>query len=515
MSKFSCGKCGAIITGNDEWEDHIKMHLNNDDYVCYKCGMHLPSLTELIEHYKDHLPSCSKQWSSKSENDDREKKSLRDNVSRKLKFDKPTVLYDSRNRNENMPELMKQVDELKLKASLIFKNVNKKKEIKKLHYPILNSRTAKKGAQVLSKWRKYLEDEKNEIVNYQETTKHEKGEVTSGVNNDHLYCVRAISDKEYMKQKEEVLFQSGNHDKNQGRDSDFAKSETLDKENGAFVRMFKKYLEEERKQEKKQERKKKNENESKIDKNTMMFDDVENGKKATKYEEEWSEFGRNNDCVYFAKWIKPEDLLKQKKENSFCSHKEEQGVESDVIKSETLDEEGAAFVRMFKKYLEEERKQEQKIESKEKGEDESDIEEIIIMRDNDENITKATKYEEEWSEFGRNNDCVYFAKWIKPEDLLKQKKENSFCSHKEEQGVESDVIKSEPLDEEGGAFVRMFKKYLEEEKKQEQENESEEKGEDESDMTISMTYGGCEAAVDEGDETFEFMKMVKRNRLYI
>ncbi|KRZ22448.1 hypothetical protein T4B_13175 [Trichinella pseudospiralis] len=26
-------------------------------------------------------------------------------------------------------------------------------------------------------------------------------------------------------------------------------------------------------------------------------------------------------------------------------------------------------------------------------------------------------------------------------------------------------------------------------------------------MTISMTYGGCEAAVDEGDETFEFMKM--------
>ncbi|KRY85236.1 hypothetical protein T4D_2550, partial [Trichinella pseudospiralis] len=383
----NCGKCGAIITGNDEWEDHIKMHLNNDDYVCYKCGMDFPSLTELIEHYKDHLPSCSKQWSSKSENDDREKKSLRDNVSRKLKFDKPTVLYDSRNRNENMPELMKQVDELKLKASLIFKNVNKKKEIKKLHYPILNSRTAKKGAQVLSKWRKYLEDEKNEIVNYQEniikTTKHEKGEVTSGVNNDHLYCVRAISDKEYMKQKEEVLFQSGNHDKNQGRDSDFAKSETLDKENGAFVRMFKKYLEEERKQEKKQERKKKNEDESKIDKNTMMFDDVENGKKATKYEEEWSAFGRNNDCVYFAKWIKPEDLLKQKKENSFCSHKEEQGVESDVIKSETLDEEGAAFVRMFKKYLEEEKKQEQENESEEKGEDESDIEEIIIMRDND------------------------------------------------------------------------------------------------------------------------------------
>ncbi|KRX90200.1 hypothetical protein T4E_4966 [Trichinella pseudospiralis] len=364
MSKFSCGKCGAIITGNDEWEDHIKMHLNNDDYVCYKCGMHLPSLTELIEHYKDHLPSCSKQWSSKSENDDREKKSLRDNVSRKLKFDKPTVLYDSRNRNENMPELMKQVDELKLKASLIFK------------------KTAKKGAQVLSKWRKYLEDEKNEIVNYQETTKHEKGEVTSGVNNDHLYCVRAISDKEYMKQKEEVLFQSGNHDKNQGRDSDFAKSETLDKENGAFVRMFKKYLEEERKQEKKQEGKKKNEDESKIDKNTMMFDD-ENITKATKYEEEWSEFGRNNDCVYFAKWIKPEDLLKQKKENSFCSHKEEQGVESDVIKSEPLDEEGGAFVRMFKKYLEEEKKQEQENESEEKGEDESDVDEIKIMRDND------------------------------------------------------------------------------------------------------------------------------------
>ncbi|KRZ68085.1 Zinc finger protein [Trichinella papuae] len=255
MSRFKCCKCGKSIMGDDEWEEHIRNHLNNDDFVCHKCGMDFPSLTELIEHNRVHRPSCSKHWDLKSENNDREKKNLRgkDGVSRKLKFDKPTVLHDLRNRNENMPEFMEQVDELKLQASLIFNNEIKRKGMKKLNYPILNSRCAKRGAQLLSKWKKYLDDEKNEFVNYPGITKYEKASVSSGGNDDYLYFPIDFTEEELLKQKEEFLFYSKHHLKDQGVGDDVIKAETLDEEGGAFVRMFHKYLESEKQNEQEKE----------------------------------------------------------------------------------------------------------------------------------------------------------------------------------------------------------------------------------------------------------------------
>ncbi|KRZ10484.1 Zinc finger protein [Trichinella zimbabwensis] len=384
QKKFKCCKCGKSIMGDDEWEEHIRNHLINDDFICHKCGMDFPSLTELIEHNRVHRPSCSKHWDLKSENNDREKKNLRgkDGVSRKLKFDKPTVLHDLRNRNENMPELMKQVDELKLQASLIFNNEIKRKGMKKLNYPILNSRCAKKGAQLLSKWKKYLDDEKNEFVNYPGTTKYEEPGVSDGVNNDHIYFSTAITKKELLKQKEEVLFYSSH----QGVGDDVIKPETLDEDGGAFIRMFHKYLETEKEEEEKKEKEEEKEDDTEeMDEIKIVLDD--DG--ITKYEKASVSSGGNDDYLYFAPLISPEELLKQKEEFLFYSkrHLKDQGVGDDVIKAETLDEEGGAFVRMFHKYLEAEKEKEEEKENEEEKDDdteETDVIKIVLDEDDDE-----------------------------------------------------------------------------------------------------------------------------------
>ncbi|KAL1236759.1 Zinc finger protein [Trichinella spiralis] len=274
MNKHNCCKCGKSIIGETEWLDHVKDHLHKEEYICSICGMDFPFPTELIEHGEEHRPSCSKKWIKdlKSKNDEEQPLKIEErskenkiNAVRQLKFEGPEFLQDLRNhelpRETGMPTLMKQIDELKLQASLFFdqKNDNNKKESK---YDVLESRCAKKSDEIIRKWNAVLEFENPKFKSFPE-----------------LCLSMDFFANNQLNIPNEMLF--GSNDKNETASKD---SDDNDDDDAAFNRIFKKYLEEEKAQEerdklekeKKQDNEEKKKEETKKKKDSNEKTDIEN-----------------------------------------------------------------------------------------------------------------------------------------------------------------------------------------------------------------------------------------------
>ncbi|KRX20644.1 hypothetical protein T07_5035 [Trichinella nelsoni] len=269
MNRHSCGKCKKSIIGETEWLDHVNDHLYKEEYVCSICGMDFPFPTELIEHGEEHIPSCSKKWDTKDENKEeqpsegeKQNKETKINAARKLKFDQPMFLQDLRNRDTSMPRLMKEVDELKLQASLFFneKNDNDKKESK---YDVFESRYARKSDEIIRKWNEVLEFENPKFKSFPDLCLS-----MDYFANNQFNTPNELLFKSNVKKEEEKI---------ESKDSD-------DDDGGAaFNRVFKRILEEEKAQEEREklEKEKKQDNEKKKKEETKKK--KESDKKKKKY----------------------------------------------------------------------------------------------------------------------------------------------------------------------------------------------------------------------------------------
>ncbi|KRY12766.1 hypothetical protein T12_2002, partial [Trichinella patagoniensis] len=262
--RHKCCKCGKSIIGETEWLEHVKDHLYKEEYICSICGMDFPFPTELIEHGEEHIPSCSKKWIKdlKSENNEeqsleREERSKENkmNVARKLTFDQPVFLQDLRNRDTSMPQLMKQVDELKLQASLFFneKNDNNKKESK---YDVFESRSSRKSDDIIRKWNELLEFENPKFKSFPELCLN----IDFFANNQFNIPNEPLFESNVKIEEELKDFEEEEEEDEEDDDDD-----DDDDGSAAFNRVFKKYLEEEKAQEErdKLEKEKKQDNEKK------------------------------------------------------------------------------------------------------------------------------------------------------------------------------------------------------------------------------------------------------------
>ncbi|KRZ85133.1 hypothetical protein T08_8324 [Trichinella sp. T8] len=283
MNRHNCCKCEKSITGETEWLEHVKDHLYKDEYICSICGMDFLFPTELIEHGEEHIPSCSKKW-IKSENNkeqslEREEQSKENkmNATRKLVFDQPVFLQDLRNRDTSMPQLMKQVDELKLQTSLFFneKNDNNKKESK---YDVLESRFAGKSDDIIRKLNELLEFENPKFKNFPELCLN----IDFFENNQFNIPNEPLFESNVKKEKEE----SKDYDDDDDDDDDGDDDDDDDDESSAiFNRVFKKFLEEE----KAQEERAKLEKEKKQDSEKKKKEETEKKKEETEKKKEADE----------------------------------------------------------------------------------------------------------------------------------------------------------------------------------------------------------------------------------
>ncbi|KRZ53604.1 hypothetical protein T02_1553 [Trichinella nativa] len=282
MNRHNCCKCEKSITGETEWLEHVNDHLYNDEYICSICGMDFLFPTELIEHGEEHIPSCSKKW-IKSENNkeqslEREEQSKENkiNASRKLVFDQPVFLQDLRNRDTSIPQLMKQVDELKLQTSLFFneKNDNNKKESK---YDVLESRSAGKGDDIIRKLNELLEFENPKFKNFPELCLN----IDFFENNQFNIPNEPLFERNVKKEQEESKDYDDDDDDGDDDDND----DDDDDSSAIFNRVFKKFLEEE----KAQEERAKLEKEKKQDGEKKKKEETEKKKKETEKKKEADE----------------------------------------------------------------------------------------------------------------------------------------------------------------------------------------------------------------------------------
>ncbi|KRX38267.1 hypothetical protein T05_9710 [Trichinella murrelli] len=281
MNCHKCDKCEKSITGETEWLEHVKDHLYKDEYICSICGMDFLFPTELIEHGEEHIPSCSKKW-IKSENNkeqslEREEQSKENkmNPSRRLIFDQPVFLQDLRNRETSMPQLMKQVDELKLQASLFFneKNDNNKKESK---YDVFESRSAGKSDDIIRKLNELLEFENPKFKNFPELCLN----IDFFENNQFNIPNEPLFESNVKKEEEE----SKDYDDDDDDDGDDDDDDD-DDSSAIFNRVFKKFLEEE----KAQEERAKLEKEKKQDSEKKKKEETEKKKEETEKKKEADE----------------------------------------------------------------------------------------------------------------------------------------------------------------------------------------------------------------------------------
>ncbi|KRX60692.1 hypothetical protein T09_3298 [Trichinella sp. T9] len=281
MNWHRCDKCEKSITGETEWLEHVKDHLYKDEYVCSICGMDFLFPTELIEHGEEHIPSCSKKW-IKSENNkeqslerEEQSKENKTNVSRRLVFDEPVFLQDLRNRETSMPQLMKQVDELKLQASLFFneKNDNNKKESK---YDVFESRSAGKGDDIIRKLNELLEFENPKFKNFPELCLN----IDFFENNQFNIPNEPLFERNVKKEEKE----SKDYDDDDDDDDDDGDDDDDDENSAIFNRVFKKFLEEEKAQEERakleKEKKQQDSEKKKKEKTEKKKEETEKKKKA-------------------------------------------------------------------------------------------------------------------------------------------------------------------------------------------------------------------------------------------
>ncbi|KRY98313.1 hypothetical protein T11_18250 [Trichinella zimbabwensis] len=115
------------------------------------------------------------------------------------------------------------------------------------------------------------------------------------------------------------------------------------------------------------------------------------------------------------------------------------------------------------------------------------------MYDDEENITATMKYDETEILSDLNDDYLYF---YYSNHHLKDQREK----------IDGDIVKPRDL-KEGGAFIRMFHKYLECEKEKEEnevETEMEKMYDDEENITATMKYDETEILSDLNNDHIYF-----------